>query len=93
MGALTVGGRLPPIENELVVSRQPVLGSSSGDPPAATIAAAPLGVRRVGRETDLRRPRHRVSGRHQVPHDRRRAHYVLADIVSISYRGEGSKCD
>ena len=37
MGALTVGGRLPPIENELVVSRQPVL--SSGDQPAATISS------------------------------------------------------
>ena len=37
MGALTVGGRLPPIENELVVSRQPVIGS--GDQPAATISS------------------------------------------------------
>jgi len=37
VGALTVGGRLPPIENELVVSRQPV--HSSGDHPAATISS------------------------------------------------------
>jgi len=43
VGALTVGGRLPPIENELVVSRQPVL-SSVGDQPqpaAATTISSP----------------------------------------------------
>ena len=38
VGALTVGGRLPPIENELVVSRQPVL-SNGGDPQPATISS------------------------------------------------------